>query len=490
MKLSVKLCGAVGATAAVGVLAAAAGTAYLWTLGAELRVTTDSTAVKLDLVNATRARVWEMVASLSRLDLYARLNNQTELETTGKRWHAVDARVHEQIAQLRPLMDAGERSELDRLASGLGEFENVSGDCLRLATGKQPDRLAELMPKVQAFANLADEILTDLKNRERASLKNSQDHSRLLRSESLWVNIVLGGLLVAFSALGVWVVRGAIRALESVIGELSEGAAQIAGAAGQVSSSSQSLAQGASEQAAAIEETSASVEEIHSLARKNGDHSRDAAGLLNQSQRKIGQANQSLEQMVAAIGEISTHSEKVSKIIKTIDEIAFQTNILALNAAVEAARAGEAGSGFAVVADEVRALSGRCAQAAGDTAALIEESIAKASHGKACVGEVAAAIRAVTEEAARVKSMVDEVSSGGQRQVCGADQINQAIVQMQRVTQGLAAQAEESAAASEELNAQSESLKAVAAGLTGMVEGGRAPGRAPEGDAGAGRAHS
>ncbi|HEX8984913.1 MAG TPA: methyl-accepting chemotaxis protein, partial [Bryobacteraceae bacterium] len=253
--------------------------------------------------------------------------------------------------------------------------------------------------------------------------------------------------------------------------ELSAGAEQTAGAASQVASSSQALAQGSSEQAASLEETSASTEEINSMARKNTDNSIVAADLVAQSQQKFILAKQSLEQTVAAVGEISAQSGKISKIIKVIDEIAFQTNILALNAAVEAARAGEAGMGFAVVADEVRNLAQRCAQAARDTAALIEESIAKSNDGQTKVDQVAAAIRAITEESGEVKMLVDEVNLGSQEQTRGIEQIRKAIVQMEQVTQKTAASAEESASAAEQLNAQSEAVKDIVERLTAMVGG-------------------
>ncbi|MCL4784145.1 MAG: MCP four helix bundle domain-containing protein [Bryobacterales bacterium] len=281
----------------------------------------------------------------------------------------------------------------------------------------------------------------------------------------LVVSILTGGLLA------VLVTRGVNNALLRAVTELAEGAEQVASAASQVSSSSQSLAQGSSEQAASLEETSASSEEINSMARKNSENSRAAADLMTQSQKKYEQANQSLDESVVAMGEINTQSDKIARIIKVIDEIAFQTNILALNAAVEAARAGEAGMGFAVVADEVRNLAQRSAQAAKDTAALIEESIAKSDDGKVKVDQVATAIRAITEEAGKVKTLVDEVNLGSQEQARGIEQIGKAISQMEQVTQKTAANAEESASAAEELNAQSMTLKNIVERLTAMVGG-------------------
>jgi methyl-accepting chemotaxis protein/methyl-accepting chemotaxis protein-1 (serine sensor receptor) len=243
-----------------------------------------------------------------------------------------------------------------------------------------------------------------------------------------------------------WVVRQTSGTLRQIAGEMADGATQVAAAAAQASSSSQSLAQGASEQGASLEETSASSEQIGSMARKNSENSVGAVALVAQSQQQFVQTNQSLEQMVVSMGEINTQSDRIAKIIKVIDEIAFQTNILALNAAVEAARAGEAGMGFAVVADEVRNLSQRCAQAAKDTAALIEESIAKSNDGKTKVDRVAAAIRSITEESAKVKTLVDEVSLGSREQASGIEQIGKAIAQMEQVTQRTAANAEEGAA--------------------------------------------
>jgi methyl-accepting chemotaxis protein/methyl-accepting chemotaxis protein-1 (serine sensor receptor) len=281
------------------------------------------------------------------------------------------------------------------------------------------------------------------------------------------------GLSIVVAFVVTFVGRQINRSLFRTVAELLEGADQTASAAAQVAASSQSLAQGASEQAASLEETSASGEEINAMARKNGDNSRVAADLVTQSGQKFNETNASLQHMIQAMTEIGASSDKISRIIRTIDEIAFQTNILALNAAVEAARAGEAGMGFAVVADEVRNLAQRSAQAAKDTAALIEESIARSNDGKVRVDQVAGAIRSLTAVSGEIKTLVDEVNMGSQEQSRGIEQVAKAITQMEQLTQGTAASAEESASAAEELTAQSETMKEAVGVLQAMVGGAR-----------------
>ena len=282
----------------------------------------------------------------------------------------------------------------------------------------------------------------------------------------------LAMLCSAFGGGGLffWIVRNLNRTLLKTVIQLKEGAGQVANASSQVASSSQSLAQGASEQAASLEQTSASLEEITSMVRRNAENSQTAAGLVKETERLVKNGNQTLEQMETSMRGINASSDKIAKIIKVIDEIAFQTNILALNAAVEAARAGEAGMGFAVVADEVRNLAQRAAQAAKDTAALIEESIATSKEGSGKLQQVSEVIRAITESAAKVKSLVDEVQSGSQEQARGIDEITRAVQQMNQLTQTTAASAEESASASEELSAQTELTQAVVAQLHDLVE--------------------
>ena len=266
------------------------------------------------------------------------------------------------------------------------------------------------------------------------------------------------------------VVRSVNGRLRQAIAELTSGAAQVAAAASQIASSSQTLAHGASEQAASLEETSASTQEINAMTRQNAEECQHAAELVGQSQVQFEHTNVALDAMVGAMNEITESSRKVSKIIKVIDEVAFQTNILALNAAVEAARAGEAGMGFAVVADEVRNLAQRCSQAAGDTSALIEESIAKSNDGKAKVDQVAEAIRGITADAGRIKTIVDGVSGASREQARGIEQIGSAVVSMEQVTQTNAASVEESASAAQELTAQAAAVRDIAQRLSEMVE--------------------
>jgi methyl-accepting chemotaxis protein/methyl-accepting chemotaxis protein-1 (serine sensor receptor) len=175
--------------------------------------------------------------------------------------------------------------------------------------------------------------------------------------------------------------------------------------------------------------------------------------------------------MVTSMADIQEASQQVGRIIRTIDQIAFQTNILALNAAVEAARAGDAGMGFAVVAEEVRSLAQRSAQAAKDTATLIQESIEKTQAGSGQVAQVASAIGGIVDSVTRVKGLVEDVSVAGRQQAQGIGHVSEALADMERVTQATAATAEESAAASEELNAQAETSLSVVRRLEALVVG-------------------
>ncbi len=399
-------------------------------------------------------------------------------KATAQQYHrdfgASAAKVRRDLTELAPLIETTEgRQLIAGLQSEIGKAAQSHEELYRLADNGQIDEAVTVLQQKSTPSLLKmGEICDRLSSQEQELMATVGKGAEGSVSQIRWIIILLMALALAVAGLLVLLVHRINRGLRQTVAELSEGARQTASVAAQVSSSSQSLAQGSSEQAASLEETSASSEEIHSMSCRNTENSRGAADLVAQSQQKFAEANQSLEQTVVAMAEINAQSGKISKIIKVIDEIAFQTNILALNAAVEAARAGEAGMGFAVVADEVRNLAQRCAQAARDTAALIEESIAKSDDGKIKVDLVAGAIRVITGDSSQVKTLVEEVSVGSQEQGRGIEQIAKAIVQMEQVTQRTTASAEESAAAAEELNAQSAALKAVVERLSQMVGGG------------------
>jgi len=284
--------------------------------------------------------------------------------------------------------------------------------------------------------------------------------------------ITVAGLVVLMGVVaGFWLLSGRwiVRPLVGIAEQLTEGSSRLGSISDQLAAGSQSVASGAVEQAASIEQTSASTAEIHSMIRKTADHARSATQKVVESDRRVAEVNQKLTDMMTSMGEITSSGDRISKIIKVIDEIAFQTNILALNAAVEAARAGEAGMGFAVVADEVRNLAQRSAQAARDTAELIQESISKSREGSGNLEQVAQAVARVTEFSNQVKTLIEEVGEASQDQARGIDQIAAGVKQMEEVTQAAAASAEENASATEEVRGHSKSLDAVVNRLTGLI---------------------
>ncbi len=321
----------------------------------------------------------------------------------------------------------------------------------------------------------ADAVLAEAKNTATTSMDTSAKSavtaasSLTNASTTMIVGLIVAALVGAF--LAVFITRSITKPIRQVADHLSAGAEQTVSAAGQVSSSSQSLAEGASEQAASLEETSSSLEEMSSMTQRNAENAGKVKELGSQARSAGDIAVSDMQAMGAAMNAIKASSDDIAKIIKTIDEIAFQTNILALNAAVEAARAGEAGAGFAVVADEVRSLAQRCAQAAKETATKIEDSVQKSAHGVQISAKVAQSLQEIVGKARQVDELAGEVAGASREQTQGITQINTAVSQMDKVTQSNAANAEESAAAAEELNAQAESMKDAVNELLRLVDG-------------------
>ena len=294
------------------------------------------------------------------------------------------------------------------------------------------------------------------------------------KSQSLLRVALMVGLLVGLGAM-FYIIRSiqvcVTRPIQEVVDALSGTSEQVVSAAGQISGSSQSLAEGASEQAASLEETSSSLEEMSSMTRRNAESAERAKELANQTRLAADTGATDMQQMNSAMEAIKTSSTDIAKIIKTIDEIAFQTNILALNAAVEAARAGEAGMGFAVVADEVRNLAQRAAEAAKETASKIEGAIERTEQGVRMSGKVTGGLQEIVGKIRQVDELVAEVAAASKEQSQGIVQVNTAVTQMDKVTQANASNAEESASAAAELTAQAESLQDAVGQLLGLVGG-------------------
>jgi len=280
---------------------------------------------------------------------------------------------------------------------------------------------------------------------------------------------ILGMGLAGGFGLGWWMLTAINLQLRSVSDQLNDGAKQVSSASGQIASSSQTLAQGASEQSSSLENVSSSTEEINSLTRANSEHAVAADTLMRSTALEVEEADRRLKDLSTSMDAIGDASKQVGKVIKVLDEIAFQTNILALNAAVEAARAGESGLGFAVVADEVRSLAQRSAQSAKDTQKLIELCISSSNEGIEKLSKVVETIHNVKRDAFIVKEHVAEVASGSTEQSKGLDQIAQALTQLHHVTQMTAATAEESAAAGEQMSGQANCLEEIVVELVALV---------------------
>jgi methyl-accepting chemotaxis protein/methyl-accepting chemotaxis protein-1 (serine sensor receptor) len=401
------------------------------------------------------------------------LQNKTALDAAGKDASATSAALED----VRARLPEGSPRQLET-ARLLEQFNSLQ------SKANQVYRAAITNPDADDGQNEIASLAQDSKRME-ASLQDlrkniSSDFQSELSSVNAWsarqrdFGLLLFVLVAVSSVLAVYrlIVLGVTRLLTVSVEELKQGADEVANAADQISSTSQAMAQGASEQAASLQETSSSTQQVNQMIKQNAENSRRAAELMSSTTREVEGANRKLAEMVLSMNDISTSGEKISKIIKIIDDIAFQTNILALNAAVEAARAGEAGMGFAVVADEVRNLAQRCAQAAKDTSNLIQDSIVHTQQGSQRLTAVEEAIVSITKNASEARSLVDAVSAASQEQARQLDQITVSVGEIEVVTQRSAASAEESASASHELSSQSAEMNRTVLHLVSLIQGG------------------
>ena len=389
------------------------------------------------------------------------------------------ARVYGQRAQLK--------NDITMLEGAIQKFDSAYKLLERLKANSQTNEGLETLKEIEAAAKSYENMLkgfvvvmqevtkeatllvtiaADVLNAAEAVTDVGLEHVTVISKEATSSlsdasNFMIIGLIIAFIIsliIAYFIIKSIVKVVVYSVKSLSEGTAQVVSASEQISSASVSLAEGASSQASSVEEVSATIEEATASNNQNADNSREANLLAQHSNDAARQGNQQMADLMIAMEKITDSSQKIAKIIKTIDEIAFQTNLLALNAAVEAARAGEHGLGFAVVAEEVKNLAERSAGAAKEITSIIEASIDQVKVGtevanrtKESFGEILASIK-------KTSDLIGEIAISAKEQAEGMNQIATAMGSVDQITQQNASASEETAAAAEELNAQALSM--------------------------------
>jgi len=381
--------------------------------------------------------------------------------------------IKDRVAQARQILtDRTDQGYLNQILDYLGRYEAALDNYVVLH--RQQDTLAP--DRQRRLGQLEQEMVTPGRNLLKVSEEAREGLGSQIQSQLAAAGRLMGISVLLAIALGIVVavvlVRNLNKTLNRVISGLGEGSEQVAAASLEVSSSSQSLAAGSSQQAASLEQTTSSLEELAATVKQNSLHAEHCNDLVLQTHEKTRAVHKSIRATKEYMETISTSGESIKKIIKNIDEIAFQTNLLALNAAVEAARAGEAGAGFAVVAEEVRALAMRAAEAAKTTDDLIGETSSQIELGSAQIQETLTKFYDMGESAKKVNELVGEIANASIEQAQGIEQLNQAMLEIDRVVQQNAANAQQSASAASELEAQSERMREIVGEMALLVGNG------------------
>ena len=352
-------------------------------------------------------------------------------------------------------------SEATRLASSAGQFVSDAKATYGAMLSGSAGMSSDTQQKMQALASRTDEINQGLKNLKDQCSGDLKQQLGVVQSNSAsqrWLALAVFGatLLVAGVIVHLTIRRSITGPIVRVIHGVREAASEAAQASNEVTKSGQVVAQDAQEQAACIEETSASLEEISATTRQNADRAKQADGLMHEALQTADKAAHAMDDLTRSMDAITKSSDQVAAVLKSIDEIAFHTNILALNAAVEAARAGEAGAGFSVVADEVRSLAQRAAEAAQRSANIVEKTISDVKTGVTLVSLTHAAFGEVAAKVASGSQVVSQIAASSEEQSRGVANIGQAISKIESVTQNNVANAQRTAESATEMARQAQ----------------------------------
>ncbi|MCI6099898.1 MAG: methyl-accepting chemotaxis protein [Selenomonas sp.] len=466
------------------------------------RIDKYDTQAALDAVQAGKS-FSEARGSLTR---YLFRVDTTERQQIASEMAAQDKKIDEEIAAIQPVIESdAAKAALEKLQKDLSAYRTARTALMQAQTA--PGAPVDNLPQLKPVHDLGADLSSDFDKIAEIGTKGAAQETSTLGGKITSDRVVMmtGSIIVIVIAIliGLWLARmisqrltrlqqradaiadgdlsqpvqvlnddeiGQLAAaleqmrqnLQQSMSEIHMAADQVAAGARNVSDASVSLSQGAAEQASSVEELSSSISEISSQTASNAENADQAHELTEKARQQAEVGDGDMKEMLQAMDAINVSSTNISKIIKVIDEIAFQTNILALNAAVEAARAGQHGKGFAVVAEEVRNLAARSAKAAKETTDMIEDSIEKVENGRAIATKTADALQAIMSNVAEVTDIVGSIAKASNEQKLALAQIDQGVTQVSQVVQSNSATSEEAASASEELSAQAERLKETA----------------------------